>query len=167
MTCLLHRILVQLTTAAFPRYVISSSLTDCASPHGMMSSQLIVASGLLAGLDKHALHDTPVVVLVGRCHGVHLPLPADGVSVLLPCDAQVHAGARVLEAHSVVTLPHLPAALDRPHVQVIPLAVLPERTHLLETGAGETRRENMRLSWEGARLKCTCCFGIGKYGTRT
>lgn len=94
-------------------------------------SQLIVAQRLQAGLDEDPLHRAPKVVLVGGVHAVHLPLTADGVSVLLAGDAQEDVGAHVFEAHHLVPLPVVAIALNRPHVQVVPLAVLSKRTNFL------------------------------------
>lgn len=94
-------------------------------------SQLIVAKRLQAGLDEDPLHRAPKVVLVGGVHAVHLPLTADGVSVLLTGDAQEDVGAHVFETHHVVPLPVLAIALNRPHVQIVSLAILPERTDFL------------------------------------
>lgn len=92
-----------------------------------------MAQRLLAGLDEHALHGAPPVVLVGRAHAVDLPLTLDGVAVLFPRHAQVHAGARVLEADSFIALPVDAVTLHRPDVQIVALTVLPERTDLLQT----------------------------------
>lgn len=60
-----------------------------------------------------------------------LLLPSDGVPVLLPGDAQEHVCATVFEAHAIVPLPVRPAALHRPHVQVVSFPALPEGTHFL------------------------------------
>lgn len=97
----------------------------------MMMSEFIVAQRFLAGLDEDALHSTPPVVLIGGAHAVHLPLSTYGVAVLLACHAQENVGAYVFEAHSLVALPVNAFALNRPHVQVVTLAVLSESTHLL------------------------------------
>lgn len=99
----------------------------------MMMSEFIVAQWFLAGLDEDALHSTPPVVLIGGAHAVHLPLSTYGVAVLLACHAQEDVGAYVFEAHSLVALPVNAFALNRPHVQVVTLAVLSESTHLLWT----------------------------------
>lgn len=86
----------------------------------------------LAGLHEDALHHLPVVILAGGSHAVHLLLPMDGPPVLLPGHREEDVGGGVLEAHLVIPNPVSPAAHHRPVVQVIALASLPERTHLLE-----------------------------------
>lgn len=100
----------------------------------MMSSELfmMVSQRFLAGENEDTLHSLPVVVLVGSAHAVDLPLPPDGVAVLLARHAQEGIGADVFEAHRLVPLPDGVVTLHPPHVQVIPLAILTERTHLLK-----------------------------------
>lgn len=97
----------------------------------MMMSEFIVAQRFLAGLDEDALHSTPPVVLIGRAHAVHLPLSTYGVAILFARHTQEDVGAHVFEAHSLVALPVNAFTLNRPHVQVVTLAILSESTHLL------------------------------------
>ena len=106
-------------------------------------SELIVAQWLLAGLDEYTLHGAPPVVLVGRAHAVHLALAADGVAVLLPRYTQEDVSAHVFKAHGLVALPLDAVTLYRPHIQVVALAMLSERTDLLQTtqmGEGKEKR---------------------------
>lgn len=108
-----------------------------------VSLELVVSEWVVAGLDEDSLHDLPVVVVVGRVHAVHLTLPADGVAVLLARHAQEGVGAHVLEAHGLLAVPVAAAALHRPHVQVVALAVLAERAHFLsQKKQRETRVKN-------------------------
>lgn len=100
----------------------------------LLRSELVVANRLLAGLDEHALHGTPPVVLIGRPHAVNLSLAPNGVAVLLARHAQIDVGAHVLEAHGLVALPVVAVALNGPHVQVVAFAVLSKRADLLWVG---------------------------------
>lgn len=102
-------------------------------------SELVVADRTGAGLDEHALHRPPPVVLVGRSHAVNLSLAADGVAVLLARHAQVHVSAHVLEAHGLLALPVVAVTLDGPHVQVVSFSVLSKGADLLRTAAGRQR----------------------------
>lgn len=101
-----------------------------------LPSELVVAYGFLARLDEDALHGAPPVVLVGRPHGVHFTLAPDGVSILLPCHAQIDVGAHVFEAHVFVPLPVVAVTLHRPDVKVVPFAVVSEGADLLLTTRG-------------------------------
>lgn len=97
----------------------------------MMMSEFIVAQRFLAGLDEDTLHSTPPVVLIGGAHAVHLPLSTYGVAILFARHTQEDVCAQVFEAHSLVALPVNAFTLNRPHVQVVTLAILSESTHLL------------------------------------
>lgn len=88
----------------------------------------------VAGLHEHALHGLPQAVLAGAAHGVHFPLSLDGPAVLLPGDGQQGVCGPVPEPNRLLALPHTAAALHRPLVQVVPLALFAERTHLLVGG---------------------------------
>lgn len=108
-----------------------------------------MAQWLLARHDEHALHGAPPVVLVGGSHGVHFTLTPDGVSILLPCHAQVNAGAHVFETHVLVSLPVLAVTLHRPHVQVVPLAVVSKRTDLLWAKQAEEENTICTVAFTG------------------
>lgn len=127
----LERPMPRSTCAARPENLRASHVHVRTVP----GSELVVAKRVQAGLDEHALHGAPPVVLVGGPHAVDLPLAPDGVAVLLARHTQVHVRAHVLEAHGLVTLPVVAVALDAPHVQVVAFAVLPKRADLL-WGAG-------------------------------
>lgn len=88
----------------------------------------------VAGLHEHALHGLPQTVLAGAVHGVHLPLSLDGPPVLLPGDGQQRVCGPVPESNRLLSLPHAAATLHRPLVQVVPLALFAECTHLLIGG---------------------------------
>lgn len=88
----------------------------------------------VAGLHEHSLHGLPQTVLAGAAHGVHLPLALDGSAVLLPGDGQQGVGGPVPEPDRLLALPDAAAALHRPLVQVVALALLAERAHLLIRG---------------------------------
>lgn len=105
----------------------------------------------LAGLHEDALHHLPVVVLAGGGHAVHLFLPVDGPPILLARHREEDLGGGVLEAHLAVPRPVRPAANHCPVVQVVALAGLPKRAHLLRVknslfGAG-VKRGGTPLSW--------------------
>lgn len=107
----------------------------------VMRSELVVAQGLLAGLDEDAFHGTPPVVLVGRAHAMHLALAADGVAVLFARHGQEDVGAHMFEAHSLVTLPVDAITLHHPHIQVIALTVLSKCTDLLQHRCERKRKD--------------------------
>lgn len=86
---------------------------------------------ILAGLDEHALHRLPPVVLVGRPHAVNLSLASNGVAILLARHAQIDISAHVFKAHGFVTLPEVAVTLNGPDVEVIAFAVLSESADLL------------------------------------
>lgn len=88
----------------------------------------------VAGLHEHALHGLPQTVLAGAAHGVHLPLSLDGPAVLLPGDRQQGVCGPVPKPNRLLAPPHAAAALHRPLVQVVPLTLFAERTHLLIGG---------------------------------
>lgn len=107
----------------------------------------------VAGLHEHALHGLPQAVLAGAAHGVHFPLSLDGPAVLLPGDGQQCVCGPVPEPNGLLTLPHAATALHRPLVQVVALAFLAKRTHLLIGG-----------KWRGevVAVKVTSCVDVSE-----
>lgn len=99
----------------------------------------------LAGLQEDALHGAPPVVLVSSTHAVHLLLAADGVAVLLPGHTQEDVGAHVFEAHILLALPVDAITLDRPHVQIVSLAVLSKSADLLQATQWEGKTRTIQL----------------------
>lgn len=87
-------------------------------------SEFIMPEWILAGLNEHAFHGAPQVVLVGSAHAVHLALATDRVAVLLACDAKEDVCAHVFEAHRLITVPVDSITLDCPHVQIVTLSIL-------------------------------------------
>lgn len=82
---------------------------------------------------------------------MHLFLPVDGPPILLARHREEDLGGGVLEAHLAVPRPVRPAANHCPVVQVVALAGLPKRAHLLRVknslfGAG-VKRGGTPLSW--------------------
>lgn len=120
-----------------------------------------MAKRLLAGLDEHALHGAPPVVLVGGSHAVDLPLAPDGVSVLLARHAQVDISAHVLEAHGLLALPVVAVTLNGPHVQVVAFAVLPKGADLLWV-AGRASAQVHSTSCAGSEPAAYLVVGQGR-----